>query len=139
MLYLLHKIRKRLSDIAGRKFFFKLCTENIYWKRKPNIFREISFSKKVNLILEIQGKFFKTPNVFNNLPENTIIVTITMSLYPNILYRDGSSALKDALDSRTVKLIPRENLIKITEFVLRNNHLKINNMGFLVNIRNFYR
>lgn len=62
-----------------------------------------------------------------------------MSLYPNILYRDGSSALKDALDSRSVKLIRRENLIKITEFDLRNNHFKINNMGFLVNIRNFYR
>ena len=44
-------------------------------------------------------------------------------------HQAGLSALKETLENRSVKTIPAENLIKIAEFVLKNN-LVFNNKVF---------
>ena len=40
------------------------------------------------------------------------------------------SALKEAFDSKSVRYIPTENLIKIEDFILRNKYFEINNTFF---------
>ena len=42
-----------------------------------------------------------------------------------IPYEAGLSSLREALDKRTCKEIPTENLIKMAEFVLKNNFLSL--------------
>ena len=59
----------------------------------------------------------------HTIPENAILFT---GLYPHA----GLNALKEVLDDRSVKYFPTENLIKMAEFVLRNNYFEINNKIF---------
>ena len=42
-------------------------------------------------------------------------------LYPSIPHELCLKALRDALENRNYKEIPTENLIKMAEFVLKNN------------------
>ena len=44
-----------------------------------------------------------------------------VGLYPCISHVAGLKALKNALDARENKSIPTKNLLKMAEFVLRNN------------------
>ena len=53
-----------------------------------------------------------------------------VGLYPSIPHQAGLSALIEAFENRSVKKIPTENLIKMTEFVLRNNLFEFNNRVF---------
>ena len=72
----------------------------------------------------------KNKNI-STLPENAILVTAdAVGLYPSIPHQAGLSALKEALENRSVKKIPTENLIKMTEFVLKNNLFEFNNKMF---------
>ena len=45
---------------------------------------------------------------------------------PNISHQAGLKALKEALEKRVTKKIPRETLVKIAEFVLNNNTFEFN-------------
>ena len=53
-----------------------------------------------------------------------------VDFYPSIPHKAGLSALKEALENRSVKKIPTENLIKMAEFVLKNNLFEFNNKVF---------
>ena len=44
-----------------------------------------------------------------------------MGLYPNVPHQAGLNALKNALEKRDLKKIPAEDLVKMAEFVLKNN------------------
>ena len=61
------------------------------------------------------------------IPDRYIII---MGLYTSIPHQAGLSALKEALENRSVKKIPTENLIKMAEFVLKNNLFEFNNKVF---------
>ena len=57
-----------------------------------------------------------------DIPNDALLVTAdVVGLYPSIPHEAGLSALREALDKGTRKEIPTENLIKIAEFVLKNN------------------
>ena len=57
-----------------------------------------------------------------DIPNDALLVTAdVVGLYPSIPHEAGLSALREALDKGTHKEIPTENLIKIAEFVLKNN------------------
>ena len=45
---------------------------------------------------------------------------------PNISHQAGLKALNEALEKRVNKKIPRENLVKMAEFVLNNNTFEFN-------------
>ena len=63
----------------------------------------------------------------DNIPENTILVTAdVVGLYPNIPHDVGLAALREALDSRESKKIPTEDLVRMAEFVLKNNYFEFN-------------
>ena len=66
------------------------------------------------------------------LPENAILLVTAdvVGLYPSIPHQAGLSALKEALENRSVKKIPTENLIKMAEFVLKNNLFEFNDKVF---------
>ena len=53
-----------------------------------------------------------------------------MGLYPSIPHEAGLNALKEALEKRTRKDIPTENLIKMAEFVLKNNFFEFDSKVF---------
>ena len=57
-----------------------------------------------------------------DIPNNALLVTADfVGLYPSIPHEPSLSALREALDKRSCKGIPTENLIKMAEFVLKNN------------------
>ena len=77
------------------------------------------------------GHFLEKIKNISTLPENAILVTAdVVGLYPSIPHQTGFSALKEALENRSVKKIPAENLIKMAEFVLKNNLFEFNSKVF---------
>ena len=78
------------------------------------------------------GHFLEKIKNINTLPENAILLVTAdvVGLYPSIPHQAGLSALKEALENRSVKKIPTENLIKMAEFVLKNNLFEFNSKVF---------
>ena len=66
--------------------------------------------------------FIKKLGQIGDIPENFFLVTAdVMGLYPSIPHKAGLQALKNALEKRKQKHINIEKLIKMAEFVLKNN------------------
>ena len=60
-----------------------------------------------------------------NIPESAILITAdVVGLYPSIPHEAGLNVLKKALDNRENDIIPADNLIKMTLFVLKNNYFE---------------
>ena len=74
------------------------------------------------------GDFIKKINNLDSIPENAILVTAdVVGLYPSIPHEVGLRALREALDKRDEKTIPTEELLKMAEFVLKNNYFEFVN------------
>ena len=59
--------------------------------------------------------------------DNAILVTAeVVGLYPSIPHNGGLEVLKKQLDNVYEISIPTEDLIKMIEFVLKNNYFKFN-------------
>ena len=128
-MYLLPKIYKRLSDVPGRPVIsnYGMPTEKVSefldYELRPVMQKGKSYIRDSGHFLK------KIKNI--TLPENAILVTAdVVSLYPSIPHQAGLSALKEALENRSVKKIPTENLIKMAEFVLKNNLFEFNSKVF---------
>ena len=68
----------------------------------------------------IYGDFIKKINNLDSIPENAILVTAdVMGIYPSIPH--------EAMDKRDEKTIPMEELLKMAEFVLKNNYFEFGN------------
>ena len=77
--------------------------------------------------LKDSGDFLKKMKSISSIPEdNTLVTANIVGLYPSIPHTAGLAALRDALDNREVKKIPTEDLVKIEEFVLKNNYFEFN-------------
>ena len=79
-------------------------------------------------IMQNGASYIKDSNDFKSkfknidIPNYVLLLTAdVVGLYPRIPHKAGLSALKEALDKRTRKEIPTENLIKMAEFVLKNH------------------
>ena len=55
-----------------------------------------------------------------------MVTANVVSLYPSILHDIGLEALRRTLDDRVNKKIGTEDLIKMAEFVLKNNYFEFN-------------
>ena len=65
--------------------------------------------------------FINKSRKLGKIPDNAILVTAdVVGLYPSIPHNVGLRALKEALDKREQKKIPTEDLLQMTEFVLKN-------------------
>ena len=64
----------------------------------------------------------KTQN--GSIPENAILVTAdVVGLYPSIPHKAGLKALREILDKGQQYTIPTRELIRMADFVLKNNYL----------------
>ena len=129
-MYLSPKIHKRLSDVPGRPVISNCgmpaekVSEFLDYELKPVMQKGKSYVRD-------SGHFLKKIKNISTLPENVILVTAdVVGLYPSTPYQVGLSTLKEALENRSVKKIPTENLIKMAEFVLKNNVFEFNSKVF---------
>ena len=78
--------------------------------------------------LKESGDFLNKMKNISSILEDTILVTANVvSLYPSLPHTPGLAALRNALDNnREVKKVPTEELVKMTEFVLKNNYIEFN-------------
>ena len=68
----------------------------------------------------------KTKNL-STIRDNAILVTAdVVGLYPSIPHEAGLRALRKALDKQEVKCIPTKDLVKLEEYVLKNNYFDFN-------------
>ena len=126
-MYLLPNVHKRLSDVPERSVISncEMPTEKVSefldYQIKPVMQNGKSHIRD-------SGHFLEKIKNISTLPENAILLTAdAVGLYPSIPQQAGLSALKEALENRSVKNIPTENLIKMAEFVLKNNLFEFNN------------
>ena len=62
------------------------------------------------------------------VPEGFFLVTAdVVGLYPSIPHKEGILALKSKLEEQTSSKIPTNDLVKLAEFVLKNNFFEFNN------------
>ena len=73
------------------------------------------------------GDFINKAKNLQNIPEGAILVISDVKgLYPSVPHEAGLNAFREALDNRENKHIPTDNLLKMPEFVLKNNYFKVN-------------
>ena len=74
------------------------------------------------------GDFLEKTKNIGKVPEGAILVTAdVVGLYPSIPHGAGLEALRKRLNQRETPKVPTEKLIKMADFVLKNNFL--NSMG----------
>ena len=77
------------------------------------------------------GDFLMKIKNLGSLPESAILVTEDMvDLYPSILHEAGLQALEEALKNRNLKQISADKLLKMAQFVLKNNFFEFHNDVF---------
>ena len=60
------------------------------------------------------------------VPDNAILITADVGLYPSISHNEGLEVQKKQLDNFYEKSIPTEDLVEVAEFVLKNNYFEFN-------------
>ena len=76
--------------------------------------------------------FLNTLSRFDNLPDNTISVTLDVTaLYSSIPHNDGIGACKKHLDRRALLTTSSEDICQLIKFILVNNVISINDEYFL--------
>ena len=79
------------------------------------------------LILRTPNDFIKKIKHVKKIPDNAILVTAdVVGLYPIIPHEAGLRALKEVLDRKEDKKISTEDLVKVAEFLLKNNYFEFN-------------
>ena len=120
--YLLPKTHKRLENVPGRPIASN-CGAPI---EKASEF----FDFHIKSIMQNGASYIKDSNDFKSkiknidIPNDALLVTAdVIGLHPSITHEAGLSALREEIkgDKRTRKEIPSENLIKMAEFVSKNN------------------
>ena len=68
------------------------------------------------------GDFLKKVKHLGPIPDGAILVTAdVVGLYPSIPHKAGLEALRRRLNKRETFEIPTEDIVQMTEFVLKNN------------------
>ena len=127
-MYLLPKIHKRLVNVLGRPVISNCSTptekasEVLDYHLQPLMKSGTSYIKDAN-------DFLTRLKNLKKVPDNAILVTAdVVGLYPSIPHNEGLEVLKKQLDNFYEKSIPTEDLVKMAEFVLKNNFLSLTQM-----------
>ena len=74
------------------------------------------------------GDFIDNMKTIGKIPEDSLLATADMvGLYPSIPHNDMILALKSKLVEQTSSKIPTNDLVKLAEFILKNNFFQFNN------------
>ena len=123
---MLPKIHKRLYDTPGRPVLSNCETPT----EKVSEFLGNQLKKVIQngwSYIKNSSHFIKKIKHLKNIPDNAILVTAdVVGLYPSIPHEAGLRALKEVLDRREEKKISTEDLVKMAEFVLKNNYFEFN-------------
>ena len=125
-MYLLSKIHERLYDVPGRPVISNCGT--------PTERTSGFLDSQLKEVMQNGWSFIKNSNNFikkikhlKNILDNAILGTAdVVGLYPSIPYEAGLRALKEVLDRREEETISTEDLVKMAEFVLKNNYFEFN-------------
>ena len=73
------------------------------------------------------GDFLKKIKNIGKIPEGAILVTAdVIGLYPSIFHGAGLEALRKILSERDSPKVPTEDIVRMAEFVLKNNFFEFN-------------
>ena len=125
-LYLLPKIHKRLSNVAGRPVISNCGapTEKVFEFLDSHM--QPILRKGWSYIKDSQGYINKSLKL-GKIPDNSFLVTAdVVGLYPSIPHNDRLRALKEALEKREQKKISTEDIVLMAEFVLKNIFFEFN-------------
>ena len=125
-LYLLPKIHKGLSEVPGRPVISNCGTP--MEKVSEFLYSELkSVMQEVWSYIKDSGGFIKKLKNIDHIPQDAIMVTADIvRLYSSIPHDAGLEALREALDNRENKKVSTDDLTKMVEFVLKNNHFEFN-------------
>ena len=123
-MYLLSKIHKHFVNVPGRPVISNCGTRT----EKASDFLD----HHLQPIMKSGTSYIKDTNYFflklkdlKQVPDNTLLVTAdAVGLYPSIPYNEGLEVLKKQLHNFSEKSIPTEDLVKMAEFVLKNNYFE---------------
>ena len=125
-MYLLPKIHKRTFNVPGRPVISNCGTptekvsEFLDFHLKPVMMAGKSYVKDT-------GHFLEKLKGLGRIPQNSILVTAdVIGLYPSIPHQGGLEALFEKLEERQDRTIPSNELVKMAEFVLKNNYFEFN-------------
>ena len=125
-LYLLPKIHKRLSNVPGRPVISNCGTPT----EKASEFLDHHLKpimQKGKSYIRDSGDFIGKIKNLTSIPSGSLLVTAdVVGLYPNIPHDLGLKALREALAKRENKTVATDELVKMAEFVLKNNYFDIN-------------
>ena len=129
-LYILPKIHKKLHNVPGRPVisncgtptekvseFLDHCLHPLMKEGKSHIKDTADFLDKFKDLGEV--------------PEGAILVTAdVIGLYPSIPHTEGLEVLRKQYDKFLHKKAPTEDIIKLADFVLKNNFFEFNSKFF---------
>ena len=119
--YLLPKIQKGLHNVPGRA----VISDSGYYTENTSSFLEHHFqplAEAVKSYIKDTKEFLKKFHSLPKLPDGIILYTMdVVGLFPNILHREGPSALRKRLETRKEKYVSTGTIIDLAEVVLKNN------------------
>ena len=83
--------------------------------------------KKGNSYIKDTGDFLEKLRAIREIPKEAILVkTDVVGLYPSIPHDESLKVLRNQYDKFIDKTVPTEGIIKMDEFVLKNNWFEFN-------------
>ena len=125
-LYLLPKIHKALSNVPGRSVISNCGTPT----EKVSKFLDHQLQpimKQGNSYIKDTGDFLEKLRVIGEIRKRAILVTADIvGLYPSIPHDEGLRVLRNQYDKFIDKTVPTEDIIKMAEYVFKNNLFEFN-------------
>ena len=125
-LYLLPKIHKGLSNVPGRPVISNCGTPT----EKVSEFLDHQIQptmKQGNSYIKDTGDFQEKLRAIGEIPKGAILVTAdVVGLHPIIPHDESFKVLRNQYDKFIDKTVPTEGIIKMAEFVLKNNLFEFN-------------
>ena len=125
-MYLLPKIHKILDNAPGRPVIPNCGTPT----EKASEFLDHhlqSFMKPRVSYIKDTNDFLSKLQHLGKIPENSLLDTAdVVGLYPSIPHDEGLDVLSKQFNTFDNKSIPTEDLVKMIEFVLKNNYFEFN-------------
>ena len=125
-LYLLPKIHKGLSNVPRRPVISNCGTptekilEFLDHQLQP-------IMKQGNSYIKDTGDFLEKLRAIGEIPRGVILATAdVVGLYPSIPHDEGLKVLWNQYDKFIDETVPTEDIIKMAEFVLKNNLFEFN-------------